>query len=121
MKNTEDFIWDRITESAISKFDFEEFGNEFNDSFNQIDIFENIVFTTIIGFASKKEENIISIEIFNQVIITGFEWKLENIQEFIKDKEELFQSEIYCASLAISMLDNGYDCESVLNSINTFL
>ena len=121
MKNTEDFIWDRITESAISKFDFEEISKEFNDSFNQIDIFENIVFTIIIGFASNKEEKIICLEIFNQVIITGFEWKIENIQEFIKNKDELFQSEIYCASLAMSMLNTGFDCESVLNSINTFL
>ncbi len=121
MKNTEDFIWDRITESAISKFDFEEFGNEFNETINDIDIFENIVFITIIGFASKKEKSTISLEIFNQVIITGFEWELEKIKEFLKDKEEIFQTEIYCASLAMSMLENGNNCESVLNSINSFL
>lgn len=81
----------------------------------------NILFKIIIGFASKKSSEIISIELFNEMMMIGFVWKLEDIQAFIKDKDTLFKTEIFSSQLANSLLEDGNDPIMVLNSIHQLL
>lgn len=139
--NYEDLIWNLITESAKSKFDYAKFENHFGEIYDndEIDkdkkdldevdldldsignIAENILFIIIASLASGQDKSIISGKIFNEIILTGFVWEIEKIENFIEDKEELFHSEIYCFNLAMSMLDNGEDIDSILAAMNTFL
>jgi len=115
----EDLIWNRITDSAKKKFDYKTFESEFN----KIDdnIAENIIFQIIVGFASDKTEEIIALELYNQMLMTGFVWQLDEIQKFIEDKKSLLKIEIYSAQLASSMLQDDNDPLSVLNGINQLL
>lgn len=54
-------------------------------------------------------------------MMIGFVWKLEDIQDFIKDKDKLLKLEIYTSQLAGTLLEDGNDPLMVLNSINQLL
>ena len=134
--NDEDLIWDLITENAKTKFDYAKFENNFREVYDNVEIVEdkknsdgkstgniaeNILFLIIASLASEQDKRIISSKIFNEIILTGFVWEIENIENFIEDKQELFRSEIYCFNLAMAMLDNGEDIDMILVTMNTFL
>ena len=93
MKNTEELIWNRITNSAKTRFDYTSFA----DKFNEIDenIAENILFKIIVGFAVKKTKTELSHELFNDVLLIGYKWDLKEIHDFINDIEELLKLEFY--------------------------
>jgi len=115
----ENIVWNRITNSARKKFDFILFEKSFSD-INE-NIAENIVFQVILGYASNKTGEIISLEIFNQILLMGFKWNLDDIKEFVFEKKKLFEIEIFTTQLAISMLQEGGDPLAVLNAIDPLL
>jgi hypothetical protein len=119
MKNTEELIWDRITNSAKTRFDYTTFAKEFNEI--DENIAENILFKTIVGFASKKTKSELSFELFNEILLIGYKCDIKEIRVFIDDKEELLKLEIYVSQLAGSMLQNGQDPLSVLQFANQLL
>lgn len=119
MKNKEDIVWNAITDSAKSKFDYSSFEEQFKEI--DEDLADNILFTIIIGLASKKTKELISHELFNQIMMMGLHWKLEDIKSFIADKDKLFSSEIFSSTIAYSLLEEGNDPYVVLNSINQLL
>jgi hypothetical protein len=119
MKKTEDLIWDRITNNAKNKFDYVSFKNNFKETNKHVA--ENILFKIIFGFASHKTKKTISLELFNEILLLGYNWKLEDIQIFVDDKDHLFELEIYATQLVNAMLQEGKDPRSVLTSINQIL
>ncbi len=119
MASGADIVWNTITDSAKNKFDYNLFKEQFDDE--DENLADNILFKTIIGFASKKTNEVISLELFNEMMMIGFIWELEDIQEFIKDKESLLKLEIYSSQIANSLLEDGKDPLMVLNAINQLL
>jgi len=119
MTTSSDIVWNAITDSAKNKFDYKSFEEQFIDV--DQNLADNILFKIIIGFASKKTDEVISLELFNEMMIIGFIWKLEDIQDFIKGKDKLLKSEIYSSQLAGSLLEDGNDPSMVLNSITQLL
>jgi|JI6StandDraft_1071083.scaffolds.fasta_scaffold427488_1 hypothetical protein len=119
MTTSADIVWNAITDSAKKKFDYSSFEEQFIDV--DENLADNLLFKIIIGFASKKTDEIISLELFNEMMMIGFIWKLEDIQDFIKDKDKVLKSEIYSSQLAGSLLEDGNDPLMVLNSINQLL
>ena len=119
MDQTIDLIWNAITNSAKRKFDYSDFEKQFIE-INE-NMADNILFQVIIGFASKKSSEVISSGLFNQMLMTGFIWKLEDIKDFVAGKDKLFSIEIYASQLANSLLDDGNEPAAVLNSITQLL
>jgi len=119
MTQNADLVWNAITDSAKKKFDYKSF----EEQFAEIDenLADNILFKILIGFASKKTDEIISHELFNEMMMIGFIWKLEDIKDFIKDKGKTFKLEIYLSQLASSLLEDGSDPVMVLSSISPLL
>lgn len=119
MTSNTDIIWNAITDSAKKKFDY----NSFEEQFSDVDenLADNLLFKIIIGFASEKSTEIISLELFNELMLIGFIWELKDIHDFIKEKEKLLKIEIYSSQLAISLLEDGNDPMTVLHSINQLL
>lgn len=117
--NSENIIWDTITDSAKTKFDYDSFAKPFLDFDEQIP--ENILFKVIISLAAKEKAEVISYTILNELIMIGFKVDKSEIDNFIKEKGELLKLEIYCSQLASDMLQNGDDTSFVLKSIKQLL
>jgi len=117
----EDLIWDRITESAMSKFDFAAFQEEVAGVTGEENVAENIVFMTIVGFASGKDDNSVAESIYNQIILSGFVWEFPVIEQFVSGKKEIFKLEIYATNLAYSLLEETKDTSIVLTAVNQLL
>jgi len=117
----EDLIWDRITRSAMSKFDFAAFMERLKSATEDETVGENIVFLSIIEFASGKTEDEIAELLYNQIVLSGFVWEFEEVQHYIKNKKELFAIEIYAVNIAYTLLEETKDPAVVLSAINQFL
>ena len=114
-----DLVWNAITDSAKRRFDYKSFAEDFNEINDNIA--DNLLFKIIVGFVEKKESKIISLELFNDMMMTGFIWKLEDIQSFVEGKDKVFGMEILASRIAVDLLQNGNDAASVLIAINQFL
>jgi hypothetical protein len=119
--NQEDLIWDRITQSAMSKFPFAEFKQELESSTDHEQVAENIVFMSIIGFASGKDEHAVAESIYNQIILTGFIWDFGGLEKFLSDKKQLWHLEVYAANLAYTLLEESKDPAVALAAVNQLL
>jgi len=117
----EDLIWDRITQSAMSKFDFAAFVERLKSATEDETVAENIVFLSIIEFASGKTEEEIAEILYNQIVLSGFVWEFEEVQKYLENKKELFAIEIYAANLAYTLLEETKDPAVVLTAVNQLL
>jgi hypothetical protein len=117
----ENVIWDRITQSAMSKFDYAAFRERLKSATEDETVAENIVFLTIIEFASGKSEDEISELLYNQIVLSGFVWEFEEIQRYVEDKKQTFSIEIYAVSLAYTLLEETKDPAVVLTAVNQLL
>ena len=119
MTDTRDLIWNAITDSAKTRFDYGSFEKEFNEI--DANIAENILLKVIEGFANRQTDEIISLELFNQMMMIGSIWKKEDIMAFVEGKDKLLKLEIYTIQLAYSLLQDGGDPLVVLNSVKQLL
>ena len=117
----EDLIWDRITQSAMSKFDFAAFMERLKSATEDETVAENIVFLSIIEFASGKTEEEIAEILYNKIVLSGFVWEFEEVQRYLENKKDLFAIEIYAANLAYTLLEETKDPAVVLTAVNQLL
>ncbi len=110
----ENLIWTTITNSAKRRFNYSEFRDGFplDEETNEI-MADNVVWMIINGFQIDKSSEIITAELFNQILLTGLILKKEELTAFVLDKKDLFKTEIGISRLATDMLNNGSDVESV--------
>lgn len=114
-----DFIWNAIVNSAKRKFDYNSFAEDFNE-INE-NLAENVLFKIILGFASEQTSEIISLELFNEIMMMGLFVKKEDIRIFVAGKDKILNLEIYATQLAGSLLQDGKDPVAVLDSVNQLL
>jgi hypothetical protein len=112
-------IWNAVTDSAKKRFDYPTFAKEFDEIDTSIS--ENILFTTIVNFASGESKESTASKLFSQILMTGYLWEKSDIDSFVKDKEDLFKLEIYLTELATSMLENGQHPLTVLANIKQLI
>jgi|WetSurMetagenome_2_1015567.scaffolds.fasta_scaffold33634_3 hypothetical protein len=115
MKKIEDKIWDSITASAKDKFDFASFEEDIPQ------FADMALFKIIVDFAVNKPLNVIAGELHNQVLMTGFVWKMDDITEFLEGKREILKHEINIAQLAADMLQNGNSPQDVYKTLTGLL
>jgi hypothetical protein len=119
IENGEELIFETILGSAKKKFDFDTFQSGFHEIGSNLA--ENILAKTLKGFASGQKPEIISAELFNEVLMLGIEWDKGEIAKFVADKEKTLSLEIYASKLAMSMLREGIKPISIVNSLNQML
>jgi hypothetical protein len=112
-------IWDIITDSAKKRFDYSEFENDFDEGYNHIP--HNLIRLIISGFASEKTNIEIVATLFTEMLMIGLKWDKEDIKEFIKDKDIIFEDEIKIARKTNEMLKKGIKPESVLDTLVEFI
>jgi len=110
MKSTEEIIWNIITDSAKKKFDFGSLEDEY-----PLDA-DMLIFTIITEFAVGTPDNVIIAKLTSELLLLGYQWK--EVDEFVREKRQLFNLEIYLTQLAGDMLQDGIEPEAVLHSIS---
>ncbi|TAG58427.1 MAG: hypothetical protein EAZ27_01550 [Cytophagales bacterium] len=118
-QSIEDVIYDNITNSAKTKFDYSSFSEGF-DKIND-NLADNLLFKTLVEFASRKEKKIIAHILFNQILLTGFIVELEDLNEFVNDKDDVLKLEIFLVEMANTMLEQGLPPLHVLKTIDEFI
>jgi hypothetical protein len=113
MKTLQDKIWDAITDSAKKRFDY----SSFEKNVPSADMADMIVFKIIIGYAGKMSKDKIARGLLNDMLIVGYRTEIKELDQFVQDKELLFQREIFASQMAREMLDHGSDPMIVYNSI----
>ena len=114
-----DLVWNTITNSAKRRFDYKDFSEGFNDS-NE-NVADNLLFKIIVGFVENKSSKIISLELFSSLMIHGLIWELKEIESFVEGKEKVFKIEIFATKIAIDLLQDGNNPESVVMAIGQLL
>lgn len=115
---TEEQLWDKITESAKQKFDFNSLLAKFPfEEENKIKIADNMLWKIIHDLAFGKSAKVLGMEFFNEFAKLGIHWKPEDIDTFLSDKKTLFAKEIFATKTITQMLNDGIELPLVFNSL----
>ena len=116
----EEIIWNKIINSAKSKFDYFSFYEQFT-GIDNTELPDNILLMILVSFASGELKEKISRKISNELMKTGLLWKEEDIIKFLSDKDEVLELEIFATRIAGELLEDGEDSKEVLKSITQLL
>lgn len=121
MDQITELIYNKITQSAINKFDLNEFEDDFLTDLDNFEIVDNIVFNIIVHFAAGNKNSEIITFLSNEMLLLGFEWNKTAIEKILIGKKELFKLEIYLTQLSNDMLENGTNPIAVLETIEKLI
>lgn len=119
MDNIESLIWDTITRSAKTKFDYKNFEKQLKDA-NE-NIIDGLLFLIIDGFAKGEAKTEIITRVLQRAMLKKLNWKEFDIIRFIDDKEQLFKVEIYAANVVQGMLKEHKEPATILTTVNKML
>lgn len=118
---SEDLIWDSITESAKSRFDYRGFSQPLVGAGLPENFPDNMVFQTICHLVEKKPLGQIKAELKMNLMMSGFDLDDTALDDFIENKENELSKEIYVTDTAFQMLQDGSDPMQVLLFVKNFL
>ena len=119
MKSTNDLIFEKITNSAKVKFDYETFEAKFGDI--PATVPDMVLLEIICGFASDDSIEVVTAKALNQILMIGLFIESAKLQKVIEDIKPEIKIEIGIANMAINMLDDGADPNAVLEFVNKML
>ncbi|AIM36259.1 hypothetical protein ACFX5U_04310 [Sphingobacterium sp. SG20118] len=112
-------IWDSIVNSAKTRFDYNHILSLFKNTDSEI--IDKFLFHVLVAFACGEEHATISTNLFNELQQIGFDCSEQQIDQFIADKHERFNIEIYATYIAFSLLEDGEDPETITATIHNLL
>lgn len=120
MKQPEDIVWDTITASAKTRFDYAAYEKGFEEV-DSDSIAENILFMTIARYASGQSSEDIQSEISTHCLAIGYGVEAAALQQFLHDKEVTLRNEIRAAEVAMALFEQGAKPPGVLMQIRSIL
>ena len=119
---TEEQLWDKITESAKRKFDFDSLLAKFPfEGKSRIVIADNMLWKIIHYLAFGKSAKVLGMEFFNEFVMLGIHWKQEDIDVFLSDKKTLFAKEIFATKTITQLLNEGVEPAILFNTLQQLL
>jgi len=119
MDNIESLIWDTITQSAKTKFDYLNFEKKLSSA-NENTI-DGLLFLIINGFAKGESKSEIITHVLQRAMLKKLNWEEFDIIRFVDDKEQLFKVEIYAAHVVHGMLKENNEPATILSTVNKML
>lgn len=119
MDNMESLIWETITRSAKTRFDFSSFEKKLNTG-NEQEI-DCLLFTIIDAFAKGKAKKDIETKVLQKALQKKIQWEEFDIIRFVDDAERKFKTEIYTAGVVQGMLKEHKDLKEILTTVNQML
>ena len=116
----EDMVWNKITNSAKTRFDYDSFNEAFDD-FGNDNISENILFMIVAGYAEEKSSNELAEQINNELLPLGCMFSDDDLQDLLLNKSSELKSEILATSLAANLLNQGRQVPEILVQVDRIL
>ena len=120
MQQPEDKVWNAITESAKTRFDF----NEFDQAFSEFDLpnaSDNVLFMIIAGYAARHSPEKIASDIRMQFAAISIGFREGALERLMKDKETQLKTEIRATAIAMAHFERGAKVPGVLVSVRSIL
>lgn len=119
-KEPQDIVWDRITDSAKTRFDYDALVSAFDEVGNAA-MAENLLFQILVGLATEKDEEILAAELTSQLMILGIEVGDDSILELIREIRPSAVKEVLATEMALALFHEGNDPIDVLAAISSVL
>lgn len=119
MDNLESIIWDTITRSAKTRFNYSIFEKQFKAP-NE-NVIDEILFTIINEFAKGEPKTNVVTKVLQRAMLKGLNWEEFDIIRFVNEKEQEFKIEIFTAHVVHDMLREHNDPKDVLVTVNKML
>ena len=119
MKQSENIVWDTITESAKKRFDYDSFSKTFADMHDD-NVAENVLFMTIAGHAAGHSAEQITADINQQFLLIGFSLD-GDFKQFVADRRSDLFREIKAAEQALAFFDMGLQTPGILVQVRSIL
>lgn len=110
-----DNIWNIITDSAKSRFDYVTLEDELSCNL------DNFLFAIIMGLALGEAKNTIALKLMNHMMMAGYMIDKDDILKTIEDNEKAFGLEVLATRMANDRLERGDDPLSVYVTVSQFL
>ena len=120
MNNPEDIVWNTITDSAKSRFDYAEFASGLAD-IGEERIADNILFMTIIGHAQKRSSEDIASDISDQLLLMALGIDHAELLEFVVNRSEDLLLEIKATEQALALYEMGLKTPGILVQVRSIL
>lgn len=120
MTAPEDIVWNEITNSAKTRFNYPEFEKEFS-TFNDDRVADDILFRIIVGHVAGDSNEVIAAKVNQELMMIGFAFDEAFLTRFISERRcDLFR-EIKAAEIASQSFDAGFKIPGILVSVRSIL
>ncbi len=119
MDNIECVIWDTITESAKTRFNYTALSKKLNAK--KESIIESIILIIVTDFASGTAKKQIVTKLIQKALQNNLIWEEFEIIHFVDDAEKLFDIEIHTANVVNEMIKEHKDLNEVLSTVNNMV
>ena len=116
MINDEDLIWNLITDSAKSRFDYDSFSENMGD-----DSASDLLFQIIVALAIGESKVLTAAKLNAQIMGMDFIMENDSFVHFIEEREKDLGMEILALKIARTNLDNGADPLAVYLQTEDFI
>ena len=120
MTNPEDIVWNAITDSAKTRFDYAEFASGLSE-FDDGTMADNMLFMTIIGHAQNQSVEAIANDLSNQFLMLGLGGDKSELLEFVTDRGRDLPLEIKAADQALAFYKMGLQTPGILVQVRSIL
>jgi len=120
-KQPEDIVWDTITESAKSRFDYTAYKEAFDGYDDDGRMAENALFHIIARYADGQSTSDIISSIQGELFLLGMGFQDGYLENFLKDKEEVLRREIKATKIALESFAVGLKPPGILLSVRSIL
>jgi hypothetical protein len=119
MPQSEDIIWNTITDSAKTRFDYETFESTVSEYDERIA--ENMLFMTLLGHAQDKGAESIASELSMKLLLIGLGGANDEIKEFVGARLTDLSIEITATKLALALTQMGHQTPEILIQVKSVL
>ncbi len=120
MKQSEDIVWDTITDSAKKRFAYDDFRQVFAEMHNDT-VPENVLFMTIMGHAARDSTDEIAAGISQQFLLVAYSLDENYLKKFIEDRRVDLFREIKAAEQASALYEMGLQTPGILVQVRSIL
>ena len=120
MNDSTDRIWNKITNSAKTRFDYASLKEAF-DNFGNANISENLLFMIIAGYADGKTNPDLKDHINGEMLPLGLMFSDDDLQDLLLNKSSELKSEILATSFAANLLNQGWQVPEILVQVDRIL
>ena len=116
----EDIVWNIITDSAKTRFNFPEFVKEFS-TFDDEQVADNILFRIIVGHVAGDSTETIAAKVNQDIMMIGFAFDDAFLNRFITERRSDLFREIKATDIAAQSFEAGFKIPGILVNVRSIL